>query len=196
MPRQDRCKTRYPGVYCIDGKIERIYYIFYRKNGKQVEEKVGPQFRDDMTPARAARIRAPRFKGGPTNQERSEAAGQAELPWTFDRPWQEYKARKPGLKGLVTDENRYQNHLKPLLGVKEIDPGGRQGHSLGLFPGLIQIPPRGDYYNQGPSCYQNPCVGLNPSSAFPGIAFASLHVISLLAGSMVRRTKISFGVVN
>jgi hypothetical protein len=92
MPRQERCKTKYPGVYFIDGKsadgkLERIYYIFYRKNGKQVEEKVGRQFRDEMTPARAARMRAQRIEGNPTNQERREVARQSEEIWTIDRLW-------------------------------------------------------------------------------------------------------------
>ena len=55
MPRQKRVKTKYPGVYYIEGEAvgrtgkERIYYIFYRKDGKQVEEKAGRQYQDDMT---------------------------------------------------------------------------------------------------------------------------------------------------
>jgi hypothetical protein len=37
MPRQERIKTKYPGVYYIEangarGK-ERIFYILYRRNG-------------------------------------------------------------------------------------------------------------------------------------------------------------------
>jgi hypothetical protein len=35
----------------------------------------------------------------------------------------------------------------------KIDPGGRQGHVLNFQPGLIQIPPQGDYYDQGPGRY-------------------------------------------
>jgi hypothetical protein len=33
----------------------------YRKNGKLIEEKAGRQFKDDMTPAKATRIRTPFF---------------------------------------------------------------------------------------------------------------------------------------
>jgi len=64
MPSLKRIKTAYPGVFYLEGisnaigKPERIYYIRYRKGGKLVEEKAGRQFQDDMTPARAARIRA------------------------------------------------------------------------------------------------------------------------------------------
>jgi len=45
MPNKvERIKTNYPGVYYImgkaaDGRPEKIYYIFYRRGGKQIEEK-------------------------------------------------------------------------------------------------------------------------------------------------------------
>ncbi len=47
MPKQKRHKTDNRGVYYIvgkrvvNGKPERIYYIVYRKDGKQIEEKAG-----------------------------------------------------------------------------------------------------------------------------------------------------------
>jgi integrase len=125
MPAKQRFKTKYPGVYFIEGtaangRPERIYYILYRKGGKLIEEKAGRQFKDDMTPARAANLRTQRIHGdAPTNQERREAARQAEKPWTLDRLWKEYRASKPELKGLVTDENRYSLHIRPTLGAKE-----------------------------------------------------------------------------
>lgn len=63
-----RFPTKYPGVYYIegvsaDGKAERIYYIKYRRGGKVIEEPVGRQFRDDMTPARASIIRLKKIEG-------------------------------------------------------------------------------------------------------------------------------------
>ncbi len=125
MPRQQRFKTKYPGVYYLegagaDGRPERIYYIFYRKDGKQIEEKAGRQFKDDMTPARAAHLRTQRLHGeAPTNQERREEVRQTAETWTFDRLWEEYKARRPDLKGIVTDENRYVKHIKPVFGERE-----------------------------------------------------------------------------
>ncbi|MFC2027719.1 LuxR C-terminal-related transcriptional regulator [Chloroflexota bacterium] len=63
MSAKKRFKTRYPGVYYIEGKTigavkkERIYYIVYRKDGKQIEKKVGRQFQDGMTAAKARKIR-------------------------------------------------------------------------------------------------------------------------------------------
>ena len=48
----------------IGGKgIEKVYYIVFKQGGKVYEEKVGRQFKDDMTPARAALIRAERIEG-------------------------------------------------------------------------------------------------------------------------------------
>jgi hypothetical protein len=56
MPAQKRHKTKYAGVYYIEGtavgsnKKEKIYYIMYRKDGRQIHEKAGRQYQDDMTP--------------------------------------------------------------------------------------------------------------------------------------------------
>jgi len=42
MPRQERFKTDYPGVYFImgeavgTGKPEKIYYVYYRQDGRQI----------------------------------------------------------------------------------------------------------------------------------------------------------------
>ena len=130
MPILKRIKTNYPGVYFVvgtstpTGKPEKIYYVRYRKDGKLIEEKAGRQFQDDMTPARASRIRTQRIVGDElSNKERREVkklAVRAEASrWTVDRLWEEYKAQKPDLKGIVTDENRYQNYIKPLFANKE-----------------------------------------------------------------------------
>jgi integrase len=123
MPNKvERIKTNYPGVYYImskatDGRPEKIYYIFYRKGGKQIEEKAGRQFQNDMTPARAARIRGQRIEGGASNQERREEA--REEVWTVSRLWQGYSADKPITKSLTTDRSRFQKFIEPALGKKE-----------------------------------------------------------------------------
>jgi integrase len=130
MPAQKRHKTKYPGVYYIDGKTigsnknERIYYIVYRKNGKIIDEKAGRQFQDDMTPARAAQVRTNRIQGKElSNKEKrkaEKAAREAEKKrWTVTRLWDEYKDRNPRLKGIVTDQNRFEKHIKPKIGDKE-----------------------------------------------------------------------------
>ncbi len=130
MPARERHKTKYPGVYFIIGqevgsnREERIYYITYRKHGRLIEEKAGRQFQDDMTPSRAAQVRAVRIRG---EQLPNKARRQAEKAkkdeeanrWTFSRLWEEYKCGKPGLKGVVTDQNRFENYIEPNFGNKE-----------------------------------------------------------------------------
>jgi len=124
-----REKTNYPGVFYIEGtspatgKPERIYYIRYRKAGKMIEEKAGRQFQDDMTPARAARLRGDRIGGKlPTRQEiRDQERAREETEagrWTLNRLWQEYTAHRV-LKGLAQDRSRFENYINPVWGGKE-----------------------------------------------------------------------------
>jgi integrase len=129
MPKQKRFKTKYPGTYYIrgvdprTGKPERIYYIMYRKDGKLIEEKAGRQHMNDMSPARAAKLRADRMSGAKSNKERREAAEAAKLAeegrWTMSRLWAAYKEAKPDLKGVKKDESRWVNHIEPVFGDKE-----------------------------------------------------------------------------
>jgi len=129
MPSMKRLKTRYPGVFYVNGtdpatgKPERIYYIRYRQDGKLIEEKAGRQQRDKMTPTKAAGLRADRMGGALTNREQREEEKRKieaeEGRWTIHRLWAEYKRQRPDLKGLVTDENRFQLHIEPRLGFHE-----------------------------------------------------------------------------
>lgn len=130
MPAQPRFKTKYPGVSYVEGvspvtgKPERVYYIRYRKDSRLIEEKAGRQFQDDMTPARAAGIRATRIRGLEKSNEETrleeEAAKKAEDDrWTIARLWEEYKRMTPDLKGIITDENRFNIHITAPLGHKE-----------------------------------------------------------------------------
>lgn len=119
-----RHKTRYAGVFYREvarlggpGK-ERVYYIVFKKDGKVNEEKVGRQYKDDMTPARAATIRGERIEGKRLSRKEIREA-QAVTRWTVDRLWQEYCSQKPDTKGLKVDQGRYENYLKPALGNKE-----------------------------------------------------------------------------
>jgi integrase len=120
-----RNRTRYPGVFYrearrIGGKgAERVYYIVFKKDSKVLEEKVGRQFAEDMTPARAARIRADRIEGKrPSKKETRERQKALKEAWTIDGLWNYYKSQRK-LKGLAQDESRYQNYIQPLLGAKE-----------------------------------------------------------------------------
>jgi len=130
MPVQKRCKTKYPGVYYIEGKAigankkEKIYYIMYRKHGKQIHEKAGRQLQDDMTPARAAGMRADKIEGKlPSNEEKRKIEAskkKAEIgKWTIDHLAEEYFKTRPDNKSKETDKNRYKKYLKPKFEGKE-----------------------------------------------------------------------------
>ena len=134
MPAQKRKKTKYQGVTYIDGishegKPERIYYIRYRKDGKQVEEKAG-RSSQGITPARASIIRAERVVGkrqsnSEKRQQEKEQKKAQDGRWTVAKLWEAYKDSKPNLKGITTDQNRFQNYVKPAFGdmlPSEIDP--------------------------------------------------------------------------
>src|SRR5208337_2873977 len=113
MPKQDRIKTKYPGVYYVTKGNEKIYYIYYRSNGKQIEEKAGRQYANDMTAARAAGIRADRSKGKePSNNTRREQVKAVKLAeagkMTLERLWNEYEAYKADSKSIDTDKGRFQ----------------------------------------------------------------------------------------
>lgn len=118
-----RCKTKYPGVFYrevprIGGSgTERVYYAVYKVDGKVIETKLGRQYTDDMTPARAANIRGELIEGKriTRQQAREEAKAEAEKTvWSIASLWEEYKRRNPNLKGLTSDQNRFDNHLAPL----------------------------------------------------------------------------------
>ncbi len=133
MPsKAERIKTGYPGVTYIMGRRasnrnrpEKIFYIRYFLNGKQIEERVGRQYQHNMTPARAARIRADKIEGRvKTNRERRAEQKAAKLAeqgkWTITRLWEKYLEGKAGnLKGIVTDTNRFEKHIEPVFGDKE-----------------------------------------------------------------------------
>ncbi len=129
MPTIKRVKTKYPGVYFIEGvsisgKVERTFYIRYRKQGKLIEEKAGRQFQDDMTPARAAGIRAKRIEGEQlSNQEKREAeatsSDEISKIWTIDTIFREYINGRPDNKSRATDQGRYGKYIKPGFGGKQ-----------------------------------------------------------------------------
>ena len=128
MPAQKRFKTSYPGVYYIEGKgagrKEKIFYIMYRKDGKQIHEKAGRQYQDDMTAARAAKLRFRKIEGQEQSNRLKRQAEERKAireanKWTIEKLWAEYKICNPEIKGIKTDENRFINYIKPNFGNKE-----------------------------------------------------------------------------
>lgn len=118
-----RKKTTYPGVFYRESKriggkgTEKIFYILFKKSGKLYEEKAGRQFADDMTPARAAHIRAERIEN--KRLSRKETRQQEADKWTLDRLFAEYMNTRPEGKSKKTDYCRYEKHLQSVFGGKE-----------------------------------------------------------------------------
>jgi integrase len=128
MPTKGRYKTKYAGVYYIEGKgasgPEKIYYIMYRRNGKLIEEKAGRQYQDDMTPARASGIRTSRIEGAELpNIERREAEqaalNAAKDRWTVSLLWDEYESQAVDTKSRRIDKIRFTLYLENDFGSKE-----------------------------------------------------------------------------
>lgn len=128
--KMKRFKTDYPGVFYREAKriggkgTEKVYYIVFKKDGKVLEEKAGRQFADDITPARAAGYRAERIEGKRLSRKEIRELEKVQKEadqnkWTIDRLWEKYKASNPGLKGIVTDKNRFENYIKVAFGKKE-----------------------------------------------------------------------------
>ncbi len=127
-------RTKYPGVYVILGTDplgdpQRIFYVSYRRAGKQHFEKIGregdrTEDGDKITEAVAAGIRSDKIKGRVLpNRERREAERAEKKAiaerWTFDKLWNEYQAGKPEAKRSATDETNFTKHLSPTFGDKE-----------------------------------------------------------------------------
>ncbi|MDD2317346.1 MAG: site-specific integrase, partial [Desulfobacterales bacterium] len=95
---RERKKTDYPGIFYrevprIGGTgPERVYYALFKKDGRTIEAKVGYQYRDKVTPAFAARVRADLIEGRRmTRKEVRQAekeAKEADLSrWNVNRLW-------------------------------------------------------------------------------------------------------------
>ncbi len=121
-----RMPTDYPGVFYREGQAitrkgkERIYYVVFKKDSKVHEEKVGRQFADDMTPARAARIRAQRIEGKVKSRKELREEKKAESQkWTITALWEEYQRGRPTGHTSKVEENRFDKWIKPQFGNKE-----------------------------------------------------------------------------
>lgn len=129
MPAQKRIKTQYPGVYYTEsaafhnGKIDKIFNIRYRKNGRSIDEKAG-RASQGMTAARASYLRAAKISGKKTtNKERRQAEKARKMKeagrWTIGKLWNSYSGARALGKSLDIDKSRYERYLSELLGSKE-----------------------------------------------------------------------------
>ena len=121
----------YAGVYYIEVPraagygTEKVYYIRYRKQGKLIEEKVGGQYRDNMTAAKAASIRGQRMEGKVASNEEKRAAIRAakveeESRYSFNKLLMLFEEAKSANRTVKDDRIRYNLHIAPSLGTKSI----------------------------------------------------------------------------
>jgi integrase len=119
-----RFRTKYPGVFYREAERiggsgkERVYYIVFKRDGKVIEEKVGRQYMDDMTEARAARIRAERIENRrPSRKEVREVKKQT--PVTINALWDGYRDATPTHKSRRKERSSWDKHIRPGVGKKE-----------------------------------------------------------------------------
>lgn len=123
----------YTGVYyrLVNSKVhrgreEKCYYYVFKQNGKRIEERAGREREDEMTPAKAERLRKSRIEGlipSPKEQRQKERIAKDQgkkKKWTIDRLWNEYSTQRlTNANTLANDKNRYETHLKKPFGDTE-----------------------------------------------------------------------------
>ena len=121
MSDMRREKTQYPGVFYrmaerIGGPgMEKVFYIVFKRDGKTVETKAGRQYKDNMTAASAARLRAAMLEGKESTRKEKrqarEAAKVAEaMRPTLSRLLEAYKESKPD-RNWATDISLFNKYL-------------------------------------------------------------------------------------
>ena len=124
--------VRWPGVYVYEletsyqGRSDVVYTVTYKRpaDGRKIWEKVGKRS-EGITPQLAAEIRAERMKTarhGGTVKTSVEIQRDALL---HDRLLSEiadryFVASEGFLKGIKTDQNRWEKHLRPLFGDRRV----------------------------------------------------------------------------
>lgn len=156
MAGSKRERTAYPGVYYrVAERIgkpgeERVYYILFKKDGKLIEEKVGRQYADNMTPAKASGIRAERIEGKrQSRKELREAALEAkraeEAKVTIGKLWNLYQDSLPDRKDWSTDRSHFRLYLAEFQNKKpdeittlDIDALKKSLQKLGRSPQTVK----------------------------------------------------------
>jgi integrase len=159
MTTYKRHPTRYQGVFYREGtnprtgRVEKIYYIKYSRDGKSYEDKCGRESAG-MTAARANALRILKIAGTelPLSVAKAKKAAEEEAAkaaeagrYDFDRLFNEYiSGRGTDLKGKITDTSRYRLHIAPAFGPKELITIDRW--QMGLFQRSLskKVPAKGN----------------------------------------------------
>lgn len=124
-PKGERILTKYPGVFfrIVDriGLVgeERVYYVRYVKDKQKIEAKIGRQYADDMTPARANQIRADLIEGRRLTQAEELKLSKVKQISVSD-VWEDYHQNHTSNKSISRDANLFKLHLKPHFKKKQM----------------------------------------------------------------------------
>ncbi|WP_316897510.1 site-specific integrase [Pseudodesulfovibrio indicus] len=146
-----RIKTKYPGVYYrtaqrIGGSgSEKVFYIVFKRDGRTIEEKVGRQFKDDMTAAKANIIRGDRIEGKRKSRKELRMEEEARRAETLGAMWEAFKEAKRDNRSIRTDINRWNAYLDKEFASKpaselitlDIDRLRRNLTKKGLAPATV-----------------------------------------------------------
>lgn len=95
---------------------EQAFYAVYKQNGKVVEAKVGCEFRDNTTAARAARVRADLIEG--KRLTRAEKRREEARNLTLSALWERYsREHLTNPRTRSTDQSNFR-HIPPELAAK------------------------------------------------------------------------------
>jgi integrase len=119
-------KNRWNGVYKLETRhpSDIVYYITYKVEGRKVWEKVGTKSQG-ITPQIAADIRAERLRkalhGEAVKTAKDVRREKLQHDQTLDEVAKAYfESKGDSLKGVVTDKNRYDKHIKPTFGSRRV----------------------------------------------------------------------------
>ena len=120
-------KNRWPGVYKLETvtkPVDVIFYITYKADGRKVWEKVGTKSQG-ITPQIAADVRAERLRkalhGEAVKTAKDVRREKLQHDQTLDEVAKAYfESKGDSLKGVVTDKNRYDKHIKPTFGTRRV----------------------------------------------------------------------------
>ena len=117
-----RQKTSYPGVYYREARrigkpgIEKVFYIVFKIKGKTHEEKVGRQYMDNMTAAKAATQRGERVENRRLSPKQIKALSEVKA-WTFNALWAKYCTERGNVNHA--DKSRFKIYISPTIGNRE-----------------------------------------------------------------------------
>lgn len=129
--RQRVDPNRWPGVYFYQsekrrdkGRPDVCYHITFKVDGRKTWESVGWKS-DGYTPQIAADLRSERLRAARHGGKVKTAKDIRKEEALHNRPFSDiaeayFKAKGKSLKGLTTDRNRYERHIKPIIGDQAV----------------------------------------------------------------------------